>query len=56
MSDGVYKFVPSETIFSTVTELEASDAIKAIRDLAVGRSGTLYDDFSLVIIENTKTE
>jgi PPM family protein phosphatase len=56
MSDGVYKFVPSETIFSTVAELEARDAIKTIRDLAVGRSGTLYDDFTLVIANNIKDE
>jgi len=52
MSDGVYKFVPSETIVSTIAEVEARDAIKTIRDLAVGRSGTLYDDFSVAIIEN----
>lgn len=56
MSDGVYKFVPSEMILSTVAELEAGDAIKAIRDLAVGRSGTLYDDFTLAIVDHTKVE
>ena len=54
MSDGVYKFVPSETIFSKIAELEAKDAIKVIRDLAVGKSGTLYDDFTLVIANNPK--
>lgn len=56
MSDGVYKFVPSETIFSTIAKLEAKDAIKTIRELAVGRSGTLYDDFTLVIVDHTKVE
>jgi PPM family protein phosphatase len=54
MSDGVYKFVPSEMIVSTVAQLSEQDAIQAIRMAAVGKSGTLYDDFSLVVIGNTK--
>ncbi len=51
MSDGVYKYVAAEEISEAVGNLEPEDAIKSLRDKAAGKSGTLYDDFSAVIVE-----
>lgn len=52
MSDGVYKFVSQETICSTILKQKPRDAIQTILEAAIGKSGTLYDDFSMIILSN----
>lgn len=52
MSDGVYKFTAWGTICSTVSQLPGDEAAAALQTTVAGKDGTLYDDFSLVIVES----
>lgn len=56
MSDGVYKFVDSDFLRLTIRVFDPNDAIQKLRERAIGKSGTLYDDFSLILIDHPRTE
>jgi hypothetical protein len=52
MSDGVWKFVGWERILEQATRCGGNLLIEKLRADAAGNSGSLPDDFTLVLIEH----